>query len=109
VTTLARHYWPEPTGVHGQPDRATVVLTGTLAYPRLRVSRQALPYATGVFRLPNGEMPIEILAGIYPTVRQHITAGTVRTLTGRIDRRGRIHVLTVTGCTPPLSTENTPA
>jgi len=97
VTSLTYPYWPEPAGVRGEPDGAPVTLTGELAYWVRHVSNQGTAYATGVLRMPDGdgEMPIEVPPAVYARVGGLLAEGETRTVTGRLDRRGPVHLLSV--------------
>lgn len=108
-TTPVTRYWPEPAGYRDQPDGANITLTGTIAYLQHRTTFQELPYATGVLRLATGEVPFEVLPKTYRRLAAGLAEQQQRTLVGRVDRRGTISVLTITGCCHMRNHAGTPA
>jgi hypothetical protein len=97
MDSLTRPFWPEPAGFRGKPDGTTITITGELAYVMRQTSTQGRVYMTGVLRLPDGdgEIPFEVPPMTYSHVGGLMAEAEVRTVTGRIDRRGPIHLLAV--------------
>lgn len=94
-------YWPEPTGFWSEPDGAEITLTGVLPYWRRHISGQGTTYATGVLRLLDGEVPILVPPALYPHVGGLLGEDATLTITGRVDRRGDVHLLAATEVTEP--------
>jgi hypothetical protein len=97
MDSLTRPFWPEPTGVRGKPDGTPITITGELAYVVRHVSAQGRAYMTGVLRTTagDGEIPFEVPPVTYSHVGGLMAEAEIRTVTGRIDRRGPVHLLTV--------------
>jgi hypothetical protein len=97
MSDLTRPYWPEPAAIRGKPDGTTVTLTGELAYAARHTSHQGNAYMTGVLRMwdSDGEIPIEVPPMVYARIGGSLVESETCTLTGRIDRRGPVHILTV--------------
>lgn len=96
-------YWPEPTGFCREPDGAEVTLTGDLPHWRRHISGQGTTYATGVLRLLDGDVPLLVPPAVYPRVGGFLGENAHLTVTGKVDRRGPIHLVTVADVTEPAT------
>lgn len=90
-------FWPEPEGFRGEEGGKLVELPGVVAYWQRHISKQGNTYATGVLRAADGygEVPFLVPPAVYFVAGQHLAHDEPCTMTGRVDRRGPLHLLSV--------------